>query len=111
MRHLDVLVLPSRFEGFPNVLLEAMASRLPAVATPAGDVPSLMEDGRTGFLVPLGDAAALARALERLEDMGPEGRRALGERARTAVEQRYRIEVVAEQHLALYRRLLAAGTG
>lgn len=108
LRVADAVVLPSLFEGFPNVLLEAMASGLPAVATAVGDVPGLIEEGVTGFLVPSGDAAALALALERLHALGPEARRAMGRAARAQVEARHRLEDVAARHLALYESLLSA---
>lgn len=105
MRHLDALVLPSLEEGFPNVLLEAMASRLPCVATRVGEVPQLLGDGEAGFVVPPSDGAALALALERIEDMPEPERRAMGERARRAVETRFSLEAVASRHLALYQEL------
>jgi glycosyltransferase involved in cell wall biosynthesis len=105
MARLDALVLPSRYEGFPNVVLEAMASRLPVLASAVGDVPSLVEDGRTGFVVPAGDVAGLAAGLERLLSASAETRAAMGAAGRAAVESRYRIEHVAELHRDLYRRL------
>jgi len=108
MRKLDVIVLPSTFEGFPNILLEAMASRLPLIATAVGNVPEMVVDGRTGFVVPPGDPAALEQALLRVAAMTPEARQTMGDAARASVEERYRIEVVAAQHLALYRRLVEA---
>jgi glycosyltransferase involved in cell wall biosynthesis len=108
LARLDALVLPSRYEGFPNVVLEAMASRLPVVASAVGDVPSLLEDGQSGFVVPPGDTVALADGLARLIDLEVDARRALGEAARATVERRFRIEVVAKAHLDLYRRLADA---
>jgi len=105
-RRLDGLVLPSRHEGFPNVLLEAMASRLPSIATRVGDVGSMLEDGATGFMLEPRDADGLARALVRLHAMSAAERAAMGKRARAVVEARYRMEQVAEQHLELYRCLL-----
>lgn len=105
MRRLDALVLPSAFEGFPNVLLEAMASRLPCVASRVGDVPNMLVEGETGFLVDSGDVRGLVEALRRLRALGPQGRREMGERARKTVEARYRIETVAAQYLSLYRAL------
>jgi len=62
----DALVLPSFTEGFPQVLLEAMARGAPIVATAVGGVPRLVKDGVNGLLVPPGDPAALAAALARL---------------------------------------------
>lgn len=61
-----LLVLPSRWEGFPNVLLEALACRCPIVATdcPSGGPAELLADGRYGRLVPPGDPAAMARAMD-----------------------------------------------
>jgi len=66
MRALDLLVLPSYVEGAPNVVLEAMAAGLPAVATAVSGTPELVVDGVTGRLGPSGDPDALAEALAAL---------------------------------------------
>jgi glycosyltransferase involved in cell wall biosynthesis len=80
MRAIDVLVLPSHAEGAPNVVLEAMAAGKAVVATAVSGTPELVEDGRTGLLVPPRQPAALSRALIRVagdallrERMGREG--------------------------------------
>jgi glycosyltransferase involved in cell wall biosynthesis len=74
MRHLDVLVLPSRSEPFGTVLAEAMAVGTPVVATRVDGLPEVVDDGVTGILVPPDDppalAAAVLRVLERREEMG-----------------------------------------
>ncbi|MGD0250595.1 MAG: glycosyltransferase family 4 protein [Thermoplasmata archaeon] len=59
----DLFVLPSLFDSFPVVLLEAMAAGLPVVATCVGGVPEIVQEGRTGLLVPPGDSLALAEAM------------------------------------------------
>lgn len=59
----DIFVLPSRSEAFPNALLEAMASGVPVVASAVGGILEMVHDGRTGRLVPPGDAPALAASL------------------------------------------------
>lgn len=65
---MDVCVLATFAEGLPLVILEAMARGKPFVATSVGGIPEIIADGRTGLLVPLGDAPALARALLALLD-------------------------------------------
>ncbi len=60
---LDVLAVPSRWEGFGIVLLEAMACGIPVVATRVGGIPEVVVDGETGKLVPPGDPAALAKEI------------------------------------------------
>jgi MMP alpha-(1->4)-mannosyltransferase len=62
----DVMALPSSYEGFGMVVIEAMSQRLPVVATPVGCAMRLVRHGETGFIVPTRDAAALADALGRL---------------------------------------------
>lgn len=96
-----VVVLASQREGLPIVLLEAMAHGKTVIATPVGGIPSLIEDGRTGFLVPVGDVAALRAAIERaLGD--PQLRRRVGEAARARVQEYCSWERWTERTLQLY---------
>ena len=82
-RH-DILLWTPTYEGFGLVLLEAMSQRLPAVATPVGCAPSIVRDGENGLLVPVRDAEAAARGVERLL-ADPALRCRMGESARNAV--------------------------
>lgn len=66
MRCADIVILPTRTEGFPRAVWEAQVLARPVVSTPVGGVTDLIEDGRTGLLVPVDDGPALARALARL---------------------------------------------
>lgn len=61
---LSLIIIPSLREGLPYTLLEAMIFKIPVVATCVGDIPTLIEDGKTGKLVPPGDSAALEKAIE-----------------------------------------------
>ena len=105
-RDADVFVLPTRREGFPIVVLEAMASGLPVVATPVGAIPDAIRDGEDGLIIPVGDAGALTEALRRLL-VDPDLRRHMGESGRRRVEEVYSREVVIRQLEELYRSLLA----
>jgi glycosyltransferase involved in cell wall biosynthesis len=77
----DVFVLPSRFEAFPLVIIEAMLARLPVVATRVGSVPEAVQDGVTGLLSDPDDPGALSDALRPLV-MDPRLREAMGTRGR-----------------------------
>ncbi|MBI5252089.1 MAG: glycosyltransferase [Desulfomonile tiedjei] len=68
LRTLDLFVLPSVSEGCPNILMEAMASGIPSVATRTGAVQELIEDGVSGLTVPWGDSASLATAISEMMD-------------------------------------------
>jgi glycosyltransferase involved in cell wall biosynthesis len=89
----SVLALPSRDEGLPVAMLEAMAWALPVVVTPVGGVPDVVQDGDVGLVVPPDDPPALERALRRLLD-DPEAAREMGERGRAQVEARFALDVV-----------------
>jgi glycosyltransferase involved in cell wall biosynthesis len=82
----DLFVLPSLDDAYPTVLMEAMAAGLPVVSTRVGGIPEIVDDGRTGHLVPPGDSAALARAISDLLD-SPEERESLGRAARAEAER------------------------
>jgi glycosyltransferase involved in cell wall biosynthesis len=102
----DMIVLTSLQEGFPNVLLEAMAARLPMVTTPAGDASTLVAEGRTGFVVPFGDEETLAMRLMALVQ-SPAMRRSLGEAGRAFVETHYRVDGLAGRALDIYHSIAA----
>jgi len=112
MRHYrehDVLVLPSTYEGFGMVVVEAMSQRLPVVATPVGCTPSLLGSGEGGVLVPPRDPAALAGALERLL-ADPALRERMGRAAHDAVRG-MTWRRTAERTLEVYERALARARG
>ena len=92
----DVVVLPSRSESMPAVLIEAGLTGLPAIATPVQGIPDIVRDGVTGRLVPIGDAEELAKALDGvLADEG--AARRMGLAARKHCLERFSIDVVARQ--------------
>jgi len=102
MRAAHVLVLASvldrqgRREGIPVTLMEAMSCALPVVASRISGIPELVEDGRSGLLVPPGDAQALAAALERLAG-DPELRGRLGRGGRARVERDFDLQAGARR--------------
>ena len=100
LRHADAFVFPSRDEGMPNAVLEAMASGLAVAATRIAGNEELVEEERTGFLVPPDDAAALAAVVARLvADRNLCWR--LGQAGREKVVREYSWRVVAEAYAAL----------
>jgi glycosyltransferase involved in cell wall biosynthesis len=101
----DVAVLASINEGTPLVLLEAMAAGRPVIATSVGGVEDIVESGRTGVLVPSGDVQALAKAMIGLA-RAPERRSQMGERARTAMSERFGRDRLVDEMVELYERAL-----
>jgi glycosyltransferase involved in cell wall biosynthesis len=98
---LDLFVLPSRFEGFPLAILEAMLACLPVVATDVGSVAEAVIDGETGLLVPPEDPEALAASIsELLAD--PERRRRMGAAGRRRVLEHFSPANAARSFEAIY---------
>jgi glycosyltransferase involved in cell wall biosynthesis len=102
LRAADVFVLPSRREGMPVALLEAMACGLPCVASDLpGSTDAIIDDGVNGVLTPPGDVDAVATALARLLDDESERRR-LGSEARATITRRYSSGNIADRWLEAY---------
>lgn len=107
LRGLDCFALPSLAEGISNTILEAMASRLPVVATRVGGNPELVESGMTGRIVPPADSDALADAL--LAYFGdPATARRHARTARRAAESRFSLSRMVLDYSSLYERSLGA---
>jgi glycosyltransferase involved in cell wall biosynthesis len=106
--HLEsqVFVLPSKNENSPNSLAEAMVSGLPVIATAVGGVPSMVQDGKTGLLVPSGDSVQLAKAI--LQLLGhKEERSRLATNARLVARHRHLPDRVASQTLEAYNEVVS----
>jgi glycosyltransferase involved in cell wall biosynthesis len=100
-RRASMLLLASRQETSPMVIAEAMAAGVPVVATRVGGIPHLVDEGRTGFLVDVGDVAALARSVADL--LADEARRKdVAEAARRRAEERFRRAKVAARVREVY---------
>lgn len=105
-----LFVLSSLREGLPNVILEAMAAGLPVVATNVGGIPEVVENGRTGLLVPARDVRAMASALDGL--LADEKLRiTFGKAGRISVEEHYHCRRAVEKHEDLFERLLDQRVG
>jgi hypothetical protein len=103
----DVFVLPSRADARPRSIIEAMSMGIPVVASDVGGIPTLVADEVTGLLVPAGEPAALAAALERLA-REPEERAHFGAAARRCVEAQCRPAQTAAAYVDVYHRVIAA---
>ena len=101
----DILVLPTQREGFPNVVLEAAASAVPSVTTTATGAIDSVEDGKTGFTVPVGDTQAFCLAVEKMLLSG-RLRRRLGQAAHRRVKKEFSESFVTQLHEDFYRGLL-----
>jgi len=102
LRVADLVVLPSRWEGLPMILLEAMAARTPVLATAVGGIPQLVEQGIHGWLVSPGDPAALAEGLVTLITSS-ELREKLSEAAFRKVCEHYSLEGAMKKLVSIYR--------
>ena len=111
----EAFVLPSFQETAPMVIEQSMAVGMPSIATHAGGVPWMLEDGVTGWTLPVpataeGDSQALAEAILRvLED--PQGAKRMGQRAREEAERRFLPAAVAEKTLQVYEQVIARHSG
>lgn len=103
----DGFVLSSVSEGFPNVVMEALASATPVVATNVGGVPELVQDEKTGFLVSPRDPSELARSMIRMMETPEEKRRTMGKKGREWIRKNCSIERVVDQWVSLYRNALS----
>lgn len=105
----DIVVMPSHSEGSPNVLLEAMAAGVPAVATRVGGVPEIVADGETALLVPPRDPEAMAMAIRKM--LHDDALRAkIAQKARELAENEYSPESYRRSLVNIYQDVLAQTT-
>ena len=103
---MDVSVLCSKMEGFPNAMIEAMAAGKPVVAPAVGGITELIHDGETGRLIASRDPKDFAAAVEYFLDH-PEAGRATGQSARQWVRENLPMRAMVDRHRKLYLELLA----
>ena len=101
----DAVVLPSLWEGFPNVLLEAMAARRPVIASDIADNSRLVRNGENGYLFPADDENALAQAIATLIELRPDARAGLGQAGRELVESSYSMDRMVKCTMEIYLEL------
>jgi sugar transferase (PEP-CTERM/EpsH1 system associated) len=110
LRMMDIFLLPSLAEGISNTVLEAMASRLPVIATRTGGTPELVDDGSNGLLVPVGDAKALAKSIAKM-CVDPAMIKAMGVRGYEKVRMQFDWTRTVEEYLSVYDDVLGAERG
>jgi glycosyltransferase involved in cell wall biosynthesis len=106
MQAADGFVLTSLWEGLPMALLEAAACGLPAVATDVLGTREVVQNGQTGWLAAGGNAKELAESMSMMMETPTEGRKAMGERARQTVIERFSFKAVLSRWETVYRELL-----
>lgn len=106
----DLMLLPSELESFGLAALEAMACKVPTIATRVGGVPELIDDGETGLLFPVGDVDAMAQAALKLLQ-SPERLETMRDAARRNAQKRFCTTLVIPQYVKFYESLLERSKG
>jgi glycosyltransferase involved in cell wall biosynthesis len=104
-RQMDILLMPTVREGFGLVVAEAMACDLPVVASNCSAIPELIDEGKGGFLCPVGDVDAFAEKINFLAD-SPKLRREMGEYNRTKVEKMFALDRMVREYQDLFQEVL-----
>lgn len=107
-RSAEIFAFPSRDEGMPNAVLEAMASGLPVIASSVSGIAELVTPDVTGLIIPIEDQAALAQALEKLISDGHQ-REEMGKAGRDKVETAFSWHTAASAYLSLIRTFVETG--
>src|SRR5207245_9593057 len=102
--HVDIVVMSSVTGGLGSALLDAMACGKPVVATSAGGIPEVVNDGKTGILVPPRDHEAMAEAIVKLLS-DEQARRAMGAAGLARVREHFSAERMVQDTLEIYRRV------
>lgn len=105
MHDFDIFVHPSRWEGFGLVFLEAMAAKLPIIATNVSAIPEIVEDKTTGLLVPKDDEKALVKAISKLLS-NPDLAKNMGEKGKKRLENYFTVDIMTQKIANLYEQLL-----
>ena len=103
----DLMLMPSELESFGLAALEAMACKVPSIATRVGGVPELIDDGETGLLYPVGEVDDMAKgALGLLTD--PDRLQTMRDAGRKAAQKRFCSTLVVPKYVEFYESLLAS---
>jgi glycosyltransferase involved in cell wall biosynthesis len=102
----DAVVMPSRWEGMPNVILESLAHGTPVISSDVGDAALLMGESPAGWLVPREDPPALAAAIEKLLGTSDSDLAAMGARGAVHVHREFSAARLAERTMAVYEKVM-----
>lgn len=105
-RQMDVLLMPSVREGFGLAVAEAMACGLPVVASDCSAIPELVDNGKGGFLCPVGDVESFAKKINLLSD-SPKLRHEMGEYNRAKVEKKFSLDRMVKSYQKLFENVLS----
>lgn len=106
-RDMDILLMPTVREGFGLSVAEAMATGLPVVASDCSSIPELIDDGKGGFLCPVGDMDAFAEKINFLAE-NPEVRKEMGAYNRAKVEKMFRLDQMIDGYRNLFEEILSS---
>lgn len=106
---LDIMVLPSRNEGLGTVILDAMWAETPVIATQVGGIPEMVEDNKTGLLVPNENPQALAKALSHLLS-SPQKQKILVEEAKKRIQQEFSLSSMIRGNWGVYESLMQSSS-
>ncbi len=109
MKTADLFVFPSRWEGMPNVILEAMAARLPIISYDVEGIDELLTDHQSGLVIPNGNIPEISKAIATLAQ-NPKLRTSYAEKAFQKVSSQFRWEQTVSQYQQLYERLISTSS-